>query len=268
MAINVKHFDANTKGKDYIVGDLHGCISVLEDALSAIGFNRTTDRLFSVGDLVDRGPENYRTAWLIDESWFHAVRGNHDQMLIDCFTKDDQFQQAQYTMSYGGWIHNGEQTHDQLIDLANYMDYAMPYLISVGEGADRFNIVHAELLKHNVAVSDTHVDAFDFIDEEIESMIWGRSIASGYTSARTINGTEVYDQTNLSLTYCGHTPMYKVSKILNQMFIDRGCVFASTAAARPYSNKEFRLSIACHTDKVIHEWNPNEHQLDSLPFPS
>lgn len=268
MTIKVKHFNANTKGKDYIVGDLHGCLNVLNHALDAIGFDKTADRLFSVGDLVDRGPQNYETAWLIDESWFHAVRGNHDQMLIDCFTKNDQVQQGQYGLSYGAWIHDRKQTYDQLIDLANFMECTMPYLISVGEGADRFNIVHAELLKYNVAVSDAHVDAFDFTNEEIEMMMWGRSLASGYTNPRTINGTEVYNQTNLSLTYCGHTPMFEVIKRLNQIFIDRGCVFAPTATARPYNNKGFRLAIACHTDKVIYEWNPNGQQLVSLPFPS
>ena len=48
-------FAQNTVGRDFAVGDIHGCFTELQRGLEAIGFDPSTDRLFSVGDLVDRG---------------------------------------------------------------------------------------------------------------------------------------------------------------------------------------------------------------------
>ena len=52
-------FAQNIAGRDFAVGDIHGCFTELQRGLDAIGFNPNTDRLFSVGDLVDRGPESH-----------------------------------------------------------------------------------------------------------------------------------------------------------------------------------------------------------------
>lgn len=54
----MQHFQENKVGTDYVVGDIHGCFTKLAEALDEVGFNFTKDRLFSTGDLVDRGPES------------------------------------------------------------------------------------------------------------------------------------------------------------------------------------------------------------------
>lgn len=55
-----KSFPLNTLGRDFAVGDIHGMYSLLEQKLAAVNFNPQKDRLFSVGDLVNRGPESSR----------------------------------------------------------------------------------------------------------------------------------------------------------------------------------------------------------------
>ena len=47
---------ANPAGRDLAAGDVHGHFDTLEQALEQIAFDPVSDRLFSVGDLVDRGP--------------------------------------------------------------------------------------------------------------------------------------------------------------------------------------------------------------------
>ena len=47
-----------TSGRDLVVGDVHGEFSTLEHALEALDFQPGKDRLFSVGDLIDRGPRS------------------------------------------------------------------------------------------------------------------------------------------------------------------------------------------------------------------
>ena len=41
-------------GTDFVAGDVHGCFRTLERAMEAVDFNPERDRLFAVGDLVNR----------------------------------------------------------------------------------------------------------------------------------------------------------------------------------------------------------------------
>src|SRR3546814_10796357 len=74
---------ANTVGRDVIVGDMHGCLDLFQAQLDRIGFDPTKDRIFSVGDLADRGPDSMGCLRLLREPWFYAVHGNHEDMLLD-----------------------------------------------------------------------------------------------------------------------------------------------------------------------------------------
>lgn len=79
----LKRFKQNTRGRDWIVGDIHGHFNKLQQQLDEAGFNpEQGDRLFSVGDLVDRGPDSEQVIEWITRPWFHAVQGNHDDMAI------------------------------------------------------------------------------------------------------------------------------------------------------------------------------------------
>lgn len=44
----LQKFEKNTQGKDYCVGDIHGCFSKLQEQLYVIGFDQKIDRLFCV----------------------------------------------------------------------------------------------------------------------------------------------------------------------------------------------------------------------------
>lgn len=69
---------ANTQGRDFCIGDLHGCLGMLRSLLSAVKFNPNRDRLFSVGDLIHRGPNSLDCLALAEEPWFFPVAGNHE----------------------------------------------------------------------------------------------------------------------------------------------------------------------------------------------
>lgn len=55
----MQHFEPNKVGRDFVVGDIHGCFGKLTDNLKQLNFNFDIDRLFCTGDLVDRGPESH-----------------------------------------------------------------------------------------------------------------------------------------------------------------------------------------------------------------
>lgn len=68
----------------YAVGDLQGCLQPLKCLLERVRFNPAVDRLWLVGDLVNRGPESLETLrflYAMRDSLV-CVLGNHDLHLL------------------------------------------------------------------------------------------------------------------------------------------------------------------------------------------
>lgn len=75
--------DLTSARQVFVCGDVHGHFTLLEERLNDLGFSSTDgDHLLSVGDLVDRGPESARSLEFLTFPWFHAVRGNHEEMCL------------------------------------------------------------------------------------------------------------------------------------------------------------------------------------------
>jgi bis(5'-nucleosyl)-tetraphosphatase (symmetrical) len=68
----------------YIIGDIHGCYLTLKRLLTRVEFTPGEDRLWLVGDLVNRGPRSLEVLqWCHDHRAFiTAVLGNHDLHLM------------------------------------------------------------------------------------------------------------------------------------------------------------------------------------------
>lgn len=136
-----QHYDQNDGGRDFAVGDIHGHFPALERLLRRVHFDRARDRLFSVGDLIDRGPESARFVEYVAEPWFHAVRGNHEQMMIDAACWPDEWEM---------WRDNGGRwatdfASPTMIDALRDHADRLPFGIEVATPAGLVGLIHAGL---------------------------------------------------------------------------------------------------------------------------
>ena len=137
---NLPHFARNVAGRDFAVGDIHGCFSHLSRSLDTIGFEASVDRLFSVGDLVDRGPESDQVlAWLA-KPWFHAICGNHDFMAWRS-ALGIPYANVDHAQHGGGWL--GKFSGAARNRLGRELR-ALPLAIEVETASGLVGMVHAD----------------------------------------------------------------------------------------------------------------------------
>lgn len=133
----IRRFSPNRLGRDLAVGDIHGYFALLQQALDSIDFNPELDRLFSVGDLTDRGPECAEALDWLARPWFHPVCGNHD----DYVCRHESCDRENWIQNGGGWFEQLSQ-EEQALFAARYR--ALPLAIEVQTRRGPVGLLHAD----------------------------------------------------------------------------------------------------------------------------
>ena len=107
--------ERNDKGRDFVVGDVHGHFETLRHALAELRVDEH-DRVFSLGDLVDRGPDSFQAKdWMegrdASARFELVLRGNHEQMMLRALLEGpprrrrlwDHNAWSLWEMNGGGW---------------------------------------------------------------------------------------------------------------------------------------------------------------------
>ncbi len=258
----IKTFNANTVGRDFVIGDLHGSYPIFQNLLKHLQFDPAKDRMFSVGDLVDRGPQNLECLELLYEPWFHAVLSNHEQMMWEAFHGGYS---GQFWLRNGGfwgaealndWQHHKRFVTNELdrrvpsdnsIKLFDALDKVgeLPFIITVDLiNGKKVHIIHAELPPGNV-ITDNDLASVERVQElatvqsyDGDYFVWGRHLYYHFFRAnlsdfskvkRTVayhHGKSSIFNDGLSHVVSGHTIVQHPLTILGQTNIDT-CAYGS-----------------------------------------
>lgn len=203
-------YPANHVGRDFVVGDIHGHFRKLQELLNDAGFDEETDRLFAVGDLVDRGPESILAFRWTSKPWFLSVRGNHEQWCIDAGVTGlvDSVHQ-----NYGGeWFYDLPESA-RLAYAKVFLQ--LPVAIEFQhESVGRVGLVHAECPYADWEVFTAAVTGG--LNDAIDSAMWARTRLT-YEDTSTV--------ASVDRIYVGHSVVEGVSDYGNTRYIDTGCGF-------------------------------------------
>lgn len=260
MYVNVKFLKtipANYEGRDFLIGDLHGCYDELMKLLNYVRFDPQFDRLFATGDLIDRGPKSVECLELLSKPWFFSVLGNHEDLLIEKIQD----------------IENDKISHLNIEDM-NYINSLSPYMNTIYNMSLTLEIehllfgsiyvTHAEILpehltdfnnlqsidysvyfnmmqKNNFSEQIKHFFnkyKNEYISHDLkQKLLWSRKQISNYYKIHKKNILDkdysfLKEKTPSDLkVFCGHNVVPFPMKVGQQFYIDTG-------AALGYSNKE------------------------------
>ena len=206
----IKRFTKNTEGRDLCVGDIHGHFTKLQKALYDIGFDPRCDRLFSVGDLVDRGPECRDALEWLDKPWFNSVRGNHDDYVCRFDTCDTN----NWVYNGGSWF-AGMAWDEKREFAAQFRD--LPFAIEVETDYGLVGIVHAECGRTTWAQFALELRAPMHSRQEQKNMrntaMWSR---------KRIDSMDAEGIPDLRAMIVGHEVVSELTWLGNVAYIDTG----------------------------------------------
>lgn len=195
----IRH-ETNTRGRDFFVGDLHGEYRLLQAALQDVDFDPETDRLFSVGDLIDRGEASLACLSLVEEPWFHAVMGNHEQMALEALEKGGSAWDL-WMINGGDWVHG--HPVDEVRQRLSAALHRMPLAREVMSGATRVGMVHAEPPTDWRRIEDTAP----------HTLLWGRERIERHDDAPVVG---------IDAVVVGHTIVERPLTLGNVHYLDTG----------------------------------------------
>lgn len=209
--LELKKYLKNEKGRDFVVGDIHGSIDLLFKHLNSIGFDYEKDRLFSVGDLVNRGNKSFDMVLLAaDVDWFYPVLGNHEIMLILYYLYG--YYKDELKKRNGQWFLNSQKNfqkgiYEILIEL--------PMAIELEYPEKNIGIVHSGVPYNNWKILERPITTFT--DKVVDLTLWDRD------RYYRINTDYI---TGIDYVFVGHTIVSTPVQLENMFFIDTGACYS------------------------------------------
>lgn len=251
-----KTIGPNEKGRDFVIGDLHGAFPCFENLLKNIQFDPAVDRMFSVGDLVDRGPDSMSCLRLLNGPWFHAVLSNHEEMMLEAFRGG--YMGNFWLQNGGAWglsllnDHRLRIGSDEVLEINDLLERVeeLPCVLTLNHANGKtFHIVHAEIPPG--INSDEQLADEKFLESKLmraradgNFLLWGRYRFDALYNEPLVRedvlellGTRwdmFREPSTLSQVISGHTIMRQPVSLFGHMNIDTAAFLSCSSNAAKY----------------------------------
>lgn len=216
---SIVHLPQNVHGRDFGCGDIHGAYDLVIQGMRLAQFDPKVDRLFAVGDLIDRGPGSHRTARFLAQPYVHAVRGNHEDMLMQLYSDplvDPPIEVVEWAAKRNGlnwWLDTPADAQKDILKSIR----RLPLAIQIETTRGTVGLVHADVPEG--MTWETFLQQLDEGNEKvIETALWGRT---------RLNSKDDSGVVGVGRLFVGHTPQWEgLQKLGNVYALDTGAVFA------------------------------------------
>jgi len=215
----IHRYGLNKLGRDFVIGDIHGVFDTVKRGLELIKFNADVDRVFALGDLINRGRESRQALEFLSLPYVHSIRGNHDSEFASM--------QIEEIRQYGSRDRNGmgwvkDVSDDLLIEIRERL-FRLPLVIEVQTARGLVGLVHADI----PAGTSWPVFMKKIADRDevaTKCALWGRD----RLKANDCSGVE-----GVGRVYVGHTVQWSGPRRLgNLIAIDTGAVFRESVKGK------------------------------------
>lgn len=213
----------------YVTSDIHGRLDRLKKLLDLIEFSGE-DKLYIIGDLVDRGDQPIEVVeFVMDHPNIEVIMGNHDEMMLHSLKYKDEVQIERWGRNgcqptIRGFEKRDKKSQEKIL---SYIE-SLPYYKILD---NKYLLVHAGFEVERLRDRMKSLTLHQALEEQKDRLVWVRE---DFIEHRALD--------NL-ITIFGHTGRPYIDKILGQ------------EAKRPYKIWFDRE----HGDKIgIDTWNCNE----------
>jgi len=193
-----------------IIGDIHGCHQTLLTLLDKIDEYGDVNKIYTVGDLIDRGPSSKHVVQEVIDRKIQPVMGNHEDMFMNFMNDVD---------GYTFFMNGGQKTIESYGDREDipqeHIDFLsnLPYFIETED----FILSHAGV-STMIKKSGHNWRGGDFMAKQ--ELLWNRD------NTATMEKLQIF----------GHTPKDEVHKINRNgetiaVNLDTGCVLGYSLSA-------------------------------------
>lgn len=151
------------KNRRIVIGDVHGHYDTLVALLDSVS-PTSTDRIYFLGDLIDRGPKSAQVVDLVMRNQFGCLRGNHEEMLLDVVGTGEVSVELYQSWLYSGG-HATVESYDSKIP-QEHIDWIknLPLYIDLGD----YWLVHAGV-DPSIPLTQQCADQFCWIREDFHT---------------------------------------------------------------------------------------------------
>jgi serine/threonine protein phosphatase 1 len=256
MSSRIRYFPRNTAGRDFIVGDIHGAFDLVWAGMQRVQFDPSKDRLFCVGDLVDRGPQSARAWRFLQLPYVHAVRGNHEQNLLDLCAEGelDEDTLGLVLRRYGAQWWLDVASADRKALLAAFS--ALPIVMEIETSRGTVGVVHGDV------PADMDWGAF-----KAEIQAGNEDVVRVALQGRDrINRASESGVRGVGRVYVGHTPQWQGARRFGNVYaIDTGAIFGQIF--EDHAGHLTLAPLACKTEELSGAPRQPTGSVDVVPEP-